>query len=84
EAGFKDWEYMARVTGLVEELAEVTSAPRAMREEGTWVARQVEEAFIQLSLMQLEQGEQPCLDASTVLLQLARDIAWSEAGGARA
>lgn len=78
EAGFKDWEYMAQVTGLCEELAEITGRRRAMRADGEWVARQVEEAFIALSLMQLEQGEQPCLDASTVLLQLARDLAWSE------
>lgn len=78
-AGFKDWEYMAQVTGLCEELSELTSRPGAMRPGGEWVARQVEEAFIALSLMQLEHGEQPCLDATTVLLQLARDLAWAEA-----
>ncbi|MCX7645763.1 MAG: hypothetical protein N2Z62_10775 [Rhodobacteraceae bacterium] len=78
-ARFKDWEYMAQVTGLCEELTELTSRPGAMRAGGEWVARQVEEAFIALSLMQLEHGEQPCLDATTVLLQLARDLAWAEA-----
>lgn len=83
-AGFKDWEYMAQVTGLCEELSELTSRPGAMRPGGEWVARQVEEAFIALSLMQLEHGEQPCLDATTVLLQLARDLAWAEAPRAEA
>jgi hypothetical protein len=78
-AGFKDWEFMAQVTGLCEQLTEFTSRPGAMLPGGEWVARQVEEAFIALSLMQLEHGEQPCLDATTVLLQLARDLAWAEA-----
>jgi hypothetical protein len=79
-AGFKDWEFMAKVTQLCESLSETTSARGALKEEADWVGRGIEDAFIALSLMQLEQGEQPCRDAATVLLQLARDLAWANAG----
>jgi hypothetical protein len=79
-ATFKDWEFMAKVTEVCERLSEATSASGALKEEADWVGREVEDAFIALSLMQLEQGEQPCRDAATVLLQLARDLAWAAAG----
>lgn len=77
---FKDWEFMTRITEIGDELSIMASGSGALSEEGRWVRTQIEEAFVTLSLLQMEQGEQPLKDAATVLLQLARDLTWAAAG----
>lgn len=77
--GFKDWEFMAQITDLADELSAMTISSRALRPEAAWIKPQVEDALVALSLLQMEQGERPCEDAAVVVLQLARDLAWAAA-----
>ncbi len=79
--GFKDWEFMAQVTELGDELSALTVSSRALKPEAAWIKPQVEDALVALSLLQMEQGDRPCEDAAVVVLQLARDLAWAAAPG---
>lgn len=78
--GFKDWEFMAQITELGDELSAMTVSSRALKPDAGWIKPQVEDALVALSLLQMEQGERPCEDAAMVVLQLARDLAWAAAG----
>jgi len=80
DGAFKDWEFMTKITETGDELSIMASGSGALSEEGRWVRTQIEEAFVTLSLLQMEQGDQPLKDAATVLLQLARDLTWAAAG----
>ncbi len=75
--GFKDWEFMTKITELGDELSLLTADRNAFRQEAPWMRTQVEEAFVTLSLLQMEPGERPCMDAAILMLQLSRDFAWS-------
>ena len=77
--GFKDWEFMAQITELGDELSALTVSSRALKPEAAWIKPQVEDALVALSLLQMEQGDRPCEDAAMVVLQLARDLAWAAA-----
>jgi hypothetical protein len=77
--GFKDWEFMAQITELGDELSALTVSSRALKPEAAWIKPQVEDALVALSLLQMEQGNRPCEDAAMVVLQLARDLAWAAA-----
>ncbi len=76
-ANFRDWEFMTKVSEIGDELSVLTARPGDLSEDGRWVRREVEEAYVTLSLLQMEHGEKPAQDAVIVLLQLARDLSWA-------
>jgi hypothetical protein len=78
-ADFKDWQFMAAMTELADDLSAASLEPGAFRPDGTWIRGEIEEALVALSLLQMEPGERPCIDGSMMLLQIARDLSWSAA-----
>jgi hypothetical protein len=52
------------------------SEPGVLDPETNWVLPQFQDALDLLILLQIESGEEAVEDASTVLLQLGRDVAY--------
>ena len=57
------------------------AASGTLKDGAGWVAEQIDEAHMQLTLLELEPGDGPLQDAAGLLLQLGRDLAWAATSG---
>ncbi|MBD3676807.1 MAG: dynamin family protein [Rhodobacteraceae bacterium] len=77
EGKLKPDQVFSAFTALAEELSSKAGGANALKADGKWISRQLEEAFIQLTLLEVEAGEEQLLDAANIMLQITRDLAWA-------
>ena len=61
---------------IVMDVSNAISEPGVLDGEANWLQSQFQDALDLLILLQIETGDEAVEDASTVLLQLARDVSW--------
>lgn len=75
--GVENWMFLAKFTELADELSSRVAIPGVLRPDARWMIMQIEEALVSLSQLQMESGDQPCLDAAGIVLQISRDLSWA-------
>lgn len=79
EDSFRVWEFLNSVVEMSDEISDKVANEGSLTGDKAWLRSQLDDAFTAFNMMQMEGGEQQCLEAATLLLQLSRDFSWATA-----
>jgi len=68
--------FLATSSNMVVDMADLISEPGVLNAETEWLLPQFLDAVDLLILLELEDGDEPIVEAINVLLQLGRDLTW--------
>ncbi len=74
--GIETSGFLAASSNIVVDMADLISDPGMLDKETAWLLPQFLDAVDLLILLELEDGDEPIVEAINLLLQLSRDLSW--------